>query len=47
MLLSAWSVFLAGVEIREVGSLGWWLIKRLGWVLAMVLWWAQVGVSLI
>ena len=39
--------FLAGVETREVGPLGWWLSERLGWVLVAVLWWVQIGVSLI
>ena len=28
-----------------VGLLGWWSLKRLGWVLAAVLWWVQIGVA--
>ena len=47
ILESAWSVFLAGVETREVGLLGWWSSDRLGWVLVAVLWWIQIRVSLI
>ena len=47
ILESAWSVFLAGVETGEAGPLGWWSSERLGWVLAAVLWWDQIGVSLI
>ena len=39
--------FLAGVETREVGPLGWWSSERLGWILAAVLWWVQIRVSLI
>ena len=45
--MSAWSLFLAGVEIEEVGLLGWWSSERLGWVLAAILWWVQIEVSLI
>ena len=40
-------MFLAGVETREAGLLGWWSSERLGWVLVTVLWWVQIGVSLI
>ena len=28
-----------------VGLLGWWSSERLGWVLAAVLWWVQIGVE--
>ena len=47
ILESAWLVFLARVETREARPLGWWSSERLGWVLATVLWWVQIGVSLI
>ena len=39
----AWSAFLAGVETREARPLGWWSSERLGWVLAVVLWWVLGG----
>ncbi|KAK9991085.1 hypothetical protein SO802_026070 [Lithocarpus litseifolius] len=41
--MSTWSMFLARVEIGEAGPLGWWSLERLGWVLAAILWWVQIG----
>ena len=34
-----------GCGFVVVGLLGWWSSERLGWVLAAVLWWVQIGVE--